>query len=159
MGEVDRVVDVMDPAIGVKPDGVLPLHCGRHVRPLVQWVPRGRERVWGLVWVVRVTKVLYEGVLIWVPVLETGGTTPGPSGCRCAWRRSASWATFTAFLSCTACTNCSSLHCMLTFFGDCSNCSSLVGRDSQYSFSLPKLMIKRLGVGLVSWCGSQPTRV
>src|SRR6266702_4786870 len=98
-------------------------------------------------------------MLIWVPVPDTGGATPGASRCRRAWWRSASRAAFAAFLLCTACANCSSLHCMLTFFGDC-GCSSLhTGRDSQYSFSLPKLIIKRLGVGLVSQCGSHPTRV
>src|SRR6266702_7746971 len=68
-------------------------------------------------------------------------------------------AIFAAFLLYTARANCSSLHCKLTFFADCGCRSPHVGRDSQYSFSLPKLMIKRLGVSLVSWCGSQPIRV
>src|SRR6266702_420518 len=149
----------MDPSIGVESDGVLPLHCGRHVRLLIQRVPAGRKCVWGLIWVIRVAIVLYEGMLIWVPVPDTGSATPGSSHCWRTWRRSASRAAFAVFLLYTACANCSSLHCMLIFFGDC-GCSSLhAGRDSQYSFSLPKLMIKRLGVGLVSWCGSHPTRV
>src|SRR6266702_4307233 len=153
------VVDVVVPPIGVEPDGVLPLQCSGHVRPLVQRVATSCKRVWGLVWVVRVARVPYEGVLIWVPVPDTGGTAPGSSCRRCTWRRSASQAAFAAFLLYMARANCSSLHCILIFFGDC-GCSSLhAGRDSQYSFSLPKLMIKRLGVGLMSWCGAHPTRV
>src|SRR6266702_1967409 len=141
---MDGVVDVVVPPIGVEPDGVLPLQCSGHVRPLVQRVATSCKRVWGLVWVVRVARVPYEGVLIWVPVPDTGGTAPGSSCRRCTWRRSASQAAFSAFLLYMARANCSSLH---------------AGRDSQYSFSLPKLMIKRLGVGLMSWCGAHPTRV
>src|SRR6266702_6061444 len=149
----------MNPPIGVEPDRVLPLHASGHVRPLVQRMPGGCESVRGLVWVVRVTIVLYKGVLIWVPVPKTGSAAPGSSCRRRTWRRSASRATFTVFLLYTACANCSSLHCKLTFFSDCGCRSPHAGRDSQYSFSLPKLMIKRLGVGFMSWCGSQPIRV
>src|SRR6266702_3130663 len=149
----------MVPLIGVEPDGVLLLQRRRHVRPFVQRISAGRKCVWSLVRVVRVATVLYEGVLIWVPVPDTGSATPRSSRrCR-AWRRSASRATFSALLLCTALVNCSSLHCKLTFFGDCGCRSPHAGRDSQYSFSLPKLMIKRLGFGFVSWCGCQPTRV
>ncbi len=149
----------MNPLVGIEPDRVLLLQRCGHVRPLVQRVSAGGEGVGSLIWVIRVTVILYEGMLIWVPVPDTGSATPGPPRRWCAWRRSASWATFAAFLLCTACANCSSLHCTLTFFGDCGCGSPLAGRDSQYSLSFPKLIIKRLGVGLVSWCGSHPTRV
>src|SRR6266702_131832 len=98
-------------------------------------------------------------MLIWVPVPDAGGVAPGSSRRRRAWWCSASRATFAAFLLYTARANCSSLHCILTFFGTCGSDSLHMGRDSQYSFSLPKLIIKRLDVGLVSWCGSHPTRV
>src|SRR6266571_4786420 len=143
----------------MEPDGLSLLQRRRHVRPFVQWISAGREGVWGLVRIVRVATVLYERVLIWVPVSDTGSAAPRSSRCRCTWRRSASRATFPAFLLCMALANCSSLHCKLTFFGDCGCRSPLMGRDSQYSFSFPKLMIKRLGVSFVSWCGRQPTRV
>src|SRR6266702_515896 len=159
MGKTDGVVDVLIPPIDVEPDGVLLLECSWHVRPLVQGVPSGHEGIWGLIWVVRVAIVLYEGMLIWVPVPKTGGAAPRPSRRWCAWRRCASRATFAMFLLNTALANCSSLHCTLMFFGDCGCRSPHAGRDLQYSFSLPKLMIKRLGVGFVSWCGSQPIRV
>src|SRR6266702_5228886 len=114
----------MVPLVGVEPDGVLFLQSSGHVRPFVQWIAASRKRVWGLGWVVRVARVPYKGVLIWVPVPDTGGATPGSSRRWRTWRRSASWATFAAFLLCTARANCSSLHCMLTFFGNC-GCSSL----------------------------------
>src|SRR6266702_5724442 len=100
----------MDPSIGVESDGVLPLHCGRHVRLLIQRVPAGRKCVWGLIWVVRVTIVLYEGMLIWVPVPDTGSAAPGSSHRRCTWRRCASRAAFTVFLLYTARVNFSSLY-------------------------------------------------
>src|SRR6266702_2217637 len=147
----------MNPPVGLESDGVLPLQHGGHVCFLVQQVPTGRESIWGLVWIIRIASIVYEWVLIWVPVPDTGSAAPG-SLCRWrAWWCSASWATFAAFLLYTAHANCSSLHCMPTFFGAC-GCDSLhAGRDSQYSFSLPKLIIKCLGVGLVSWCGSHPT--
>src|SRR6266702_540380 len=103
--------------------------------------------------------VLYKGVLIWVPVPDTGGAAPGSTRCRRTWWRCASRAAFAVFLLYTARANCSSLHCRLTFFGDCSCRSPHAGRDSQYSFSFPKLMIKCLGVCFVSWCGSQSIRV
>src|SRR6266702_4854096 len=149
----------MNPPVEVEPDGVPSLQRRRHVRLLVQRVSAGGESIGGFIRVIRVAVVLYKGMLIWVPVPDTGGATPGSSRRWCAWWRSASRAAFAAFLFHMARANCSSLHCMLIFFGDCS-CSSLhAGRDSQYSFSLPKLIIKRLGVGLVSWCGSHPTRV
>ncbi|SRR6266702_100661 len=86
----DGIVDIVDPSIVVKTDGVLPLHCCGQVRPLVQWCPTGREGVWRLVWVVRVAIVPYEWVLIWVPVPDTGGVTPGSPRCRHTWRRCAS---------------------------------------------------------------------
>src|SRR6266702_4256760 len=159
MRQADGIVDVMGTPVGVESDGVLLLHCSGHVRLFVQRVPASRKRVWGLVGVVRIAIVLYEGVLIWVPVSGTGSATPRSSCRRCTWRRCASRAAFAAFLLNTAHANCSSLHCMLTFLGDCGCCSPHAGRDSQYSFSLPKLMIKRLGVGFVSWCGSQSIRV
>src|SRR6266571_4902969 len=149
----------MVPSIRVEPDGVLLLQRRRHIRPFVQRISAGRKRVRSLVRVVRVATVVYEGVLIWVPVPDTGSTTPRSSRrCR-AWRRSASRAALSALLLCTALANCSSRHCKLTFFGDCGCRSPHAGRDSQYSFSFPKLMIKRLGVRFVSWCGSQSTRV
>src|SRR6266702_188267 len=157
--ETDGVVDVLGPPVDVESAEVLLLQCSRHVRLLVQRVAGCRESVWGLVGIVRVAIVLYEWVLIWVPVFKTGGATPGSSRRRRTWRRSASQAAFAAFLLCTARANCSSLHCMLTFFGDCGCRSPFAGRDLQYSFSFPKLMIKCLGVGFVSWCGSHPTRV
>src|SRR6266702_753151 len=147
----------MVPPVGVEPDGVALLQRHGHVRPFVQRVSAGRKCVRGLVRIVRVARVLYEWMLIWVPVPDTGGATPRSSRCRRTWRRSASRAAFAAFLLHTALANCSSLHCKLTFFSDCSCCSPHAGRDSQYSFSFPKLMIKRLGVGFVSWCGCQPT--
>src|SRR6266702_759551 len=149
----------MKPPVGLKPDGVLPLQCCRHVCLLVQWISTGREGVRGLGWVIRIASIFYEWVLIWVPVPDAGNAAPGSSRHWCAWRRSASRATFTAFLLYTACAHCSSLHCVLTFFGGCSCDSFHAGRDSQYSFSFPKLKIKRLGVGLVSRCGSHTIRV
>src|SRR6266702_47081 len=155
----DGIVDVVDPSIVVKTDGVLSLQrCGQ-VCLLVQWRPTGREGVWRLVWIVRVAIVLYEWVLIWVPVPDTGGATPGSPRCRRTWRRCASRATFAAFLLYTAHANCSSLHCKLIFFSSCDCVFPHAGRDSQYSFSFPKLIIKFLDVGFVSRCGSHPTRV
>ncbi len=74
--QTDGIVDVVRPPVGIEPDGVLSLHCGGHIRLLVQRVSAGRERVRGLVGVVRVAIVLYKGVLIWVPVLDTGSAAP-----------------------------------------------------------------------------------
>src|SRR6266702_1548558 len=103
--------------------------------------------------------VLYKGMLIWVPVSKTGSVAPQSFHCwRTCWC-STSQAAFTAFLLCMARANCSSLHCMLAFFGDCVFNSPHMGRDLQYSFSFPKLMIQHLGVSLMSWCGSHPIRV
>src|SRR6266702_2138778 len=143
----------------MEPDGLSLLQRRRHVRPFVQWISAGRKGVWGLVRIIRVATVLYERMLIWIPVSDTGSAAPWSSCCRRTRRRSASRATFPAFLLYTALANCSSLHCKLTFFGDCGCRSPLAGRDSQYSFSFPKLMIQLSVVRLVSWCGSQPTRV
>src|SRR6266702_2306527 len=98
-------------------------------------------------------------MLIWVPVVETGSAAPGSLQCCRACQRSTSQAAFVPFLLYMALANCSSLHCVLIFFGDCTFNSPHVGRDLQYSFSFPKLIIERLGVSLVSRCGSHPIRV
>src|SRR6266702_5823504 len=158
-GKVYGVVDVIDPIVGVEPQGLMPLHYGGHVRPLVEQISACGHHIWSLVWVISVALALYEGVLIWVPVMETGSATPGSFRRWCACRCNASQATFVPFLLYTALANCSSLHWVLIFFGDCAFNPSHVGRDSQYSFSFPKLIIKCLGVGLVSRCGSHPIRV
>ncbi|SRR6266702_576079 len=97
MRETDGVVNIMEPQVGLKPDGILPLQCSWHVRLLVQWIPTGHEGVWGLGWVVRVASGFYEWMLIWVPVPDTGGVAPGSLRRWCAWRHSASQAAFAAF--------------------------------------------------------------
>src|SRR6266702_1414849 len=114
---MDRVINEVGAVVTFEPNGFLPLKCRRHVRLLIQRVSVGREGVRGLVDVVSVAIVLYEGMLIWVPVPGTGGATPGSSHSRRTCRRKASRAAFAAFLLNTAHANCSSLHCMLTFFG------------------------------------------
>ncbi len=159
MRESYGVVDVMSPAVGVEPQGFASLHHSRHIRPLVERVSTRGHRIQGLVRVISVALVLYKWVLIWVPVSETGSATPGSSRWRCTCRRSTSQAAFVPFLLYTALANCSSLHCMLTFFSDCAFNSPHAGRDSQYSFSFPKLIVERLGVGLMGGRSSHPIRV
>ncbi len=79
MWEAYGIIDIVVPIVGVEPQGFTPLHCGGHVRLLVQQVSACGHRVQGLVWVVSVALVPYEGVLIWVPVSETGSATPQSS--------------------------------------------------------------------------------
>src|SRR6266702_2049650 len=153
------VIDILDPTVGIEPDGFISLLGGGHERLLVQWISTGCHGVRGLVGVISVALALYEGVLIWVPVVETGSATPWSFHRWCTCRRNASHAAFTMFLLYMARVNCSSLHCKLIFFGDCAFSSSHVGRDLQYSFSFPKLVVELLGVGLVGWHSPHPMRV
>ena len=155
----DGVVDVVSSTVGFEPNGSLVHEDSWHIGFLVQGESVSSEGVWGFLGVVRVSCVLNEWVLIWVPVLQTGAATPRSPCCWHACQCRASLATFVVFLLCTACTNCSSLHCTLIFIGLCSCDSFHVGRDSQYSFSFPKLIVAFLGLKLVGRSGSQPIRV
>jgi len=64
----DGVVDVVGPLVLLEPYGRSAPQACWHEAPLVQQVTLHIEGVWGLIGVISVAVVLYEGMLIWVPV-------------------------------------------------------------------------------------------